>query len=203
MVNDIQQAIINEKESPELLNYNANIVEWLDDYIVRQEEGLSQIKATAQDNFFSDIYKLEIERMKYMLKSYLRIRLTKIEKYYLDIIRNEKTDILSNAEFNYAARYFVMKKTHFEKSFTKDIPETFNDFVDDVEGQEAHENNPVNPLLVTPPDLQKFVFIKSNQAGKVELGDGESDLSLKMDEVILLPYATARTMLSNGTANLA
>ena len=78
------------------------------------------------------------------------------------------------------------------------VPTAFQDYVDD----ENHANFPVSSDLVTPPDLQKFVFAKMKQTGKVELNDGEPDLNLVMDDVFLLPYALVQEMSEKGTVEL-
>jgi GINS complex subunit 4 len=192
-----------EKQAPEILQYKQELVTQLDDQINNQQNVLSEMKVTAKENFFLDIYKLEIERMKYMLKSYLRTRLSKIEKLYLHIIRHDKAEMLSDAEIQYAWNYFSNKKEHFEGCFANSLPGSFKDFVED-NGKEndTHPNNPVNPELVTPPDVQKFVFVKPNKTGKVQLNDGEPDLTLKVDDILLLPYAYAHELIENNTAEM-
>lgn len=48
--------------------------------------------------------------MKFILKSYLRTRLFKIEKYVLYIVEKEKGDLLSEAEIAYAFNVYENKK---------------------------------------------------------------------------------------------
>ena len=198
LVKKMQNLIIQEKEAPELLMYDIESVNTLDKMIVDQEEALSTLQAKADDNFFTDIYYQEIQRMKYILKSYLRTRLTKIEKHFLDIIRNEKTDVLSDSEFTYAANYFMLKRDHFEESFANKLPKAFRDFDDD----EGAKNNPVNTELVTPPNMQKFVFIKNVQAGKKQFEDGITEVDLKVDDILMLPYSEAKRLIEKKTAQL-
>jgi len=45
---------------------------------------------------------MEAERIKYMLKSYLRTRIFKIERYILWIVEKEQTALLSDGEMAYA-----------------------------------------------------------------------------------------------------
>ena len=45
---------------------------------------------------------MELERVKYMLKSYLRGRLAKIEKFCIYIVEKDKASLLSEAEMEYA-----------------------------------------------------------------------------------------------------
>ena len=41
---------------------------------------------------------MELERIKFIFKSYLRTRLLKIEKSYLYIVEKDQSDLLSEAE---------------------------------------------------------------------------------------------------------
>jgi GINS complex subunit 4 len=43
----------------------------------------------ADDRFFFNVHKMELERVKFMLKSYLRTRLFKIERYLLYIVEKD------------------------------------------------------------------------------------------------------------------
>ena len=106
---EMQKAIFREKESPEVLQYEKELVTNLDKYVNSQKIVVSGMKVTAKDQIFLDAYKLEIERMLYMLKSYLRIRLAKIEKHCLHIIKNDKAELLSDEEFTYAFKFFTLK----------------------------------------------------------------------------------------------
>jgi len=48
---------------------------------------------------FLGIHELEVERVKYMLKSYLRTRLFKIQKFMFFIIECDQGHLLSDDEF--------------------------------------------------------------------------------------------------------
>ena len=41
---------------------------------------------------------MELERVKFIYKSYLRTRLLKIEKHYLYIVEKDQAELLSNSE---------------------------------------------------------------------------------------------------------
>ena len=56
----------------------------------------------ADDKFFYNIHKMELERVKYMLKSYLRTRLQKIERFLWFIVEKEQSHLLSEGEMNFA-----------------------------------------------------------------------------------------------------
>ena len=110
VVVDFKNAIIEEKESPIILKYKKELVEELDLLIKGQEECLTEDASSDSERLFITFYKLEIERMKYLLKSYLRTRLFKLEKFVYSIIREEiDSEWLSEAETEYILKFFVHK----------------------------------------------------------------------------------------------
>jgi hypothetical protein len=62
------------------------------------------------DRFFFNVHKMEAERVKYMLKSYLRARLFKIERFILCIVEKDQTALLSDGEIAYAWALYESKK---------------------------------------------------------------------------------------------
>lgn len=71
---------------------------------------------------------MELERAKYMLKSYLRIRIFKIEKQLIHIIENDKASLLSEGEMSFAWQLYENKKTYFNEAFFSGIPSKLNIF---------------------------------------------------------------------------
>ena len=57
---------------------------------------------------------MELERIKFTLKSYLRARLAKVEKHLLYVVEKDQSDLLSQAEKMYAFNLYEARKTHFE-----------------------------------------------------------------------------------------
>lgn len=200
------KAVIAEKQAPEILLFREKLVSDLDTLIHSQEEIISSVDAsTVTENFFTTVYKLEIERMKYLLKNYLRTRLFKIQKYYLDIIRNEKGDLLSDAEMSFVTSYFVHKKNHFKESFAARLPKVLADFADapTTENGDENSNYPVNPEMVTEPNLTKPVFIKITKAvGKLAHQESGISDNLKMGDVMFIPYDRSRALLEANLAEL-
>lgn len=74
-VPDLIQAYLNEKYSPELLAYNP-IIDKFHELIKRQQDSLMDIS----DYFTSYCVQLELERIKYVIRLFLRERLMKIEQ---------------------------------------------------------------------------------------------------------------------------
>ena len=65
------------------------------------------------DRFTVNIYKMELERVKFIMKSYLRTRLAKIERHLVYIIEKDRSELLSEAEKIFAFNILESRKTHF------------------------------------------------------------------------------------------
>ena len=50
------------------------------------------------ERFNINIYKMEVERVKFVMKSYLRARLAKIERHIVYIIEKDRSELLSESE---------------------------------------------------------------------------------------------------------
>jgi hypothetical protein len=56
---------------------------------------------------------MEMERVKYLLKAYLRARIIKIERFLLFLIEKDLGHLMSEAEREYAFNLYSARKDHF------------------------------------------------------------------------------------------
>ena len=76
--------------------------------------------------FYLNIYRMEIERVKYLLKSYLRSRIIKIENQLIYLIEKDQAHLLSQSEMEYAWNLSEAKKEVYQKDFFNKISKTLN-----------------------------------------------------------------------------
>lgn len=72
-----------------------------------------------------NLYKLEIERVEYLLRSYLRTRLLKIDRFYQYILTSEdesEREKLSAHELEYAVKYSKLITKQLNTSFLQFLP---------------------------------------------------------------------------------
>ena len=121
------QLLHNEKMSPELLPYQERLVHAVSKLIGEQERSLQQSQSSdADDRFYANIAKMELERAKFVLKSYLRTRIAKLERHLLYLVEKDHSALLSNSEMNFAfAVYESRKKLLSDQLFTK-VPKKLN-----------------------------------------------------------------------------
>ena len=86
----------NEKAAPELLPFQFPLVESILRLISDRERMIdSKRQVDADDRFYVNIYKMELERVKFVIKSYLRCRLAKIERHLVYLIEKDKSELMS------------------------------------------------------------------------------------------------------------
>ena len=80
----------------------------------------------ADDRFNVSIYKMELERVKFVLKSYLRVRLAKIERHLVYLIEKDRSELLSESEKIFAFNLLESRKLHFQQTFFEKVPQELN-----------------------------------------------------------------------------
>ena len=83
-------------------------------------------KTNNDERFYLNILRMEMERVKYLLKSYLRSRIVKIEKHLLYIVEKDQAHLLSEAEMEYAWTKYESKKKHYQTELFDRISKKLN-----------------------------------------------------------------------------
>lgn len=101
-------------------------------------------------------HKMELARIRFVISSYLRCRLDKIERYAVDILAKEEQRAadqrrLSPQEQTFAETFVSNINAHFEKIALRHMP---------LNLQETTANQTVRP------NIQEHVFLKANVAGE-------------------------------------
>lgn len=117
----------NEKMAPELLPFQFSLIETLLRLISNREQMIEQSNSVdVDDRFTINIYRMELERVKFVMKSYLRVRLAKIERNLIYIIEKDRSELLSEAEKIFAFNILENRKKHFQQSFFEKVPKELN-----------------------------------------------------------------------------
>lgn len=106
--------------APEILPYQHALIETICKQINTKDREIN-IRANKKgtgnnsndERFYLNILRMEMERVKYLLKSYLRSRIVKIEKHLLYIVEKDQAHLLSEAEINFAWNQYESRKKHF------------------------------------------------------------------------------------------
>uniref|UniRef100_A0A0A9YIF9 DNA replication complex GINS protein SLD5 n=1 Tax=Lygus hesperus TaxID=30085 RepID=A0A0A9YIF9_LYGHE len=186
VLDTITEAWVNEKLSPEILPHKAEFVEVMMEQIDQMEENVLQLQKT---DLRSIIHRQELERIRFLIRSYLRTRLDKIELYSLWVFKNQS--VLSPQELAYLKEYLSLSVAPL-KNLCDRMPGPC--------GQ-------INPRqMEIAPDLETHVFAKS----KVDLpdtiivndGPREEEITIDKDSQRIVPYGCIREYVKNNQIKL-
>ncbi|EGD79776.1 hypothetical protein PTSG_10761 [Salpingoeca rosetta] len=189
----LKQGWINEKLAPVLLPYEHNAVQTAIYEMNEQDEASrAQTFEDTDDKFIFELYQLELERIRFIVSSYLRIRLVKIERYAHHLVSSpEHMATLSPREQEYVNDYVKLLDDHFTQSFLKDIPEGVRP---DREGQR-----------VTTPNVSAYVFCRfAADVGQINAGDDliPSNIDTHEGDIYLLRFETIQNLVESGQVHL-
>lgn len=154
VLENISLAWQNERLCLELLPHSSEMVELMLGQIAHMEENLQSLDT---NDFRSIMHKMELERIKYILASYLRCRLKKIEEFTGHILeeealRSENQKRLSSSELAFATGYRDIVEKHLFQVATRHMP--------------ANLQQNDDKLRIVRPNLMSHVVIKVNSECK-------------------------------------
>jgi GINS complex subunit 4 len=86
----LEKAWMNELFAPELLEPQIEVIDCLLDQIKKTEENLSQLDI---GHFSIPLHKMELARVRFLIASYLRLRLQKIQKHAHSVLKSNEDDL--------------------------------------------------------------------------------------------------------------
>ncbi|XP_039210228.1 DNA replication complex GINS protein SLD5 [Crotalus tigris] len=197
LICSLEEAWMNEKFAPELLESKTEIVDCVMEQLEHMEENLKRAK---QGDLKISIHRMEVERIRYVLSSYLRCRLRKIEKYFPHVLEKEKTraegepSILSPEEFAFAKEYMANTENHLKNIALRHMPPNLQK----VEFLKA----------VPKPNLDAFVFLRVKERQENIMVDPEHDeqrdyvIDLDENSQHLIRYKTIAPLVASGAVQL-
>jgi GINS complex subunit 4 len=119
----LKRAWRNEKASPEILRFDSPLVSRVREQIQLLEETLDDFGESGVDDLVVSLYQMDLDRTLFLLRSYLRLRLQKIEKYMMHISKSEDLlSRLSQQEQRFAKSCTEMMEKHLEQSVLSKLP---------------------------------------------------------------------------------
>jgi GINS complex subunit 4 len=163
---------------------------------VKTQQGLvDRAGETIEDKFKADLYQREINRVVYLLKSYLRTRFLKITRHAKFILTsNEMMSRLSKAEAELVVVPYVnLSETHLKSTFLNDLPEKF---------QGVSDKNGSDPSMIESPNLDEYVFCQvTEDVGQVQVSDDDI-IDLNAGDIYAVRYRTIQGFLEEGKVHL-
>ncbi|XP_058210963.1 DNA replication complex GINS protein SLD5 isoform X2 [Rhododendron vialii] len=126
----LKRAWRTEKAAPEILQFEAGLVQRSREQIQLVEGNVEDLVASGSDPLIVSLNQMDMDRTLYLLRSYLRTRLQKIEKYMFHIHKNtELWNRLSEQEQKFAQRCIEDLEDHFDKSVLSKLPDRYKSSV--------------------------------------------------------------------------
>ncbi|EME45755.1 hypothetical protein DOTSEDRAFT_71442 [Dothistroma septosporum NZE10] len=194
----LTRAWINERSCPELLPYPTDLIQRCTDAVKRQIDVIED-KTGAMDpasNFTLVILQTELERIKFVIRSYLRARIAKIDRHpihyhQLALTADPDSPILSSLESQYLTAHQALLSSHYSASFLSLFPKGLQK-LDDTGGGIS---------MIDKPDEDTAVFCRVLRDSYVERLVDE-DIELKRGDIYILRWSHIKEQVRNGDVEL-
>ncbi|KAK6958145.1 GINS complex subunit [Daldinia eschscholtzii] len=194
----LTRAWVAERSSPELLDWPIDgLFERINERIKQQIEKIEEMTGDMdpKTNFALIVIQTELERYKYLVRSYLRARIAKIDKHTLHYLSNPVIRArLSPPELAYATRHQALLHNHYLSSFLSSFPAPLQN-LNDTAG---------NISMIDAPDLDTAVFIRLLGDTRVEGRGTDEDGAMdgKNGDIVILRWSDAKKLVDTGVAEI-
>lgn len=209
----LTRAWVTERTSPELLPYPSALITRVSDRISAQIARIEDLTSAMDpsSNFALVVIQTELERIKFLVRSFLRARIAKMDAFPLHYLAlageqvGEETEgdeegtngesgrnpLLSRTELQYLRHHTALLEGHYKASFLGSFPGQLQK-MDDTGGGIS---------MVDAPDLDQAVFVRVlRDAGTVEVQgeQGTGDVELRRGDVWVLRWRVVREGVRRG-----
>ncbi|KAL7276730.1 GINS complex subunit [Rhizina undulata] len=197
-INDLTRSWIAERTAPEILPFQNSLLERLMERI-RQQIELVETQTGNLDpkaNFRLILIQTELERVKFLVRSYLRARIHKIDTQALYILATPSArNHLSPTELSYLKSHLALLNSHFLASFLRNFPEQLRR-LDDTAGGIS---------MIEEPDMDGAVFckvVKDVENRLVRIPGTDAEFELRKGDIYVVRYSAVRAFVLNGEVEL-
>lgn len=162
-----------------------------------QEHEIQVAEASPEQELLRTIYTVEITRVKYMLRSYHRTRLFKVEHFVMYCLDNpDVRQRLSPLEDQYAEQYLRLVVGHLANTVTSKLPDAFNSVFKQASAHPAND-------MIAAPDLGRHVFARVlRNLGQVQVYEDGGMHELNQGDLYIMRYNMLRPLLTDGAVQL-
>ncbi|KAI4247487.1 MAG: hypothetical protein L6R40_001435 [Gallowayella cf. fulva] len=194
---ELTRAWVTERSAPELLPWPATLMERVLGRIHQQIEVVEEQVGNVdpKTNFRLIIIQTELERFKFLVRSFLRTRIAKIDKHALHILSNPtQTARLSAAELQYANSHQTLLEAHYRSSFLSQFPTSLQR-LDDTAGGIS---------MIEQPDLDTAVFVRvlRDVEEPIIVEGTDIDFEMRRGDVYVIRWSAVRDHVMSGDAEL-
>lgn len=184
---------VHERLAPELLPYEGELIERILEGMRQQTEFVEansmELSKEKDIKLKLLIVESELERVSFLIRSYLRTRLSKIDEFAM-FIRNDEEMIgrLSNSETKYMENHLKSLVELYNSSFLSSLPSHLQ-ILDDTAGGIS---------MIDEPNLNTPVFIRVEKTIDIAVVVGDEEVELIEGSIYLLRYSAIKQFLYSG-----
>ena len=192
----LKKAWVQERLAPELLEYKALLVDAVKAMVDAQERAVEERERAAaegggDDNsnaakIINNLLWVELNRVKYLLREYMRTRLRKIETYALHLYTTpDAAEALGPAEKKYLEAYVGAVSEHMQSALEV-LPEGYQKLLKEYDAGEEEEAEWMKPK----PDLDSLVFFRFRQDVNNYLAPGDDEpVDIARGNIVMAKYS--------------
>ena len=197
----------NEKFTNDILLYQNNLISNAINLVEQTEK---ELKENTIEKENADIIELDIERMKFIIKDYLRIRIMKIEKYLFYILKNDLSSLLSENEVEFVIKLINMKSVYFNEGL-KNIHQSANNFRVFTDRFKLMKDkiSALNDAMIVSPSENEFVIIQSITEENIIINMKEvfdiylyDFIQIEKNDIYILPYNAVKKLIKENKVKL-
>jgi len=193
----LKRAWRNEKAAPEILHFESELIQRSREQIQLLEETVEEFMENGVDDLVVSLYQMDLDRTLFLMRSYLRIRLQKIEKYMIHIAKTDLWNRLSEQEQRFSKRCTDIMEKHLKQSVLDRLPYGYGSILQQSVSSEEDD-------MVPEPQLDTFVFCKTkSDVGAFQLDDtGDEIVDLVADDLYVLRYKSIKGLVEGNKIDL-
>lgn len=191
---ELTRAWVAERVAPEILPYPDALMERVLERIKRQIELVEEQTGNMDPkaNFRLIVIQTELERFKFLVRSFLRARIAKIDKHPLHTLQTASAH-LSTSESHYLTAHQALLSTHYHSSFLSQFP-TALQRLDDTAGGIS---------MVDTPDADVAVFCRAlRDIGVINVEGTERAFEMKRGDCWVVRWSAVRERVLAGDVEL-
>ncbi|KAI1260095.1 hypothetical protein F5Y18DRAFT_265721 [Xylariaceae sp. FL1019] len=194
----LTRAWVAERSCPELLQWPPDrLFERVNDRIKEQIEKVEDMTGDMdpKTNFALIVIQTELERFKFLVRSYLRARIAKLDKHTLHYLStSELRARLSETEQAYATRHQALLHNHYLSSFLSAFPPSLQNLNDSAG----------NVTMIDTPDLETAVLVRLLQNTLVQGHGTDADGAMdgRNGDIVILRWSDAKLLVDSGRAEV-
>ncbi|KAK5141866.1 hypothetical protein LTR04_002438 [Oleoguttula sp. CCFEE 6159] len=157
------------------------------------EEQTARGAEGARETFRLVVVQTELERVKFLVRGFLRARIAKIDAHPLHVLLTH-TALLSPSELHYARHHQSLLAAHYSASFLASFPPQLQRLDDAAAGGVS---------MVSTPDPDTAVFCRVlRDVGEVLVEGTDAAFEMRRGDVYVVRWSAVREVVLNGDVEL-